>query len=137
MINRTKISTYLLATALVCFASGAGAFADTTVGTVNSTDCFPFLCRGGPTIDYQQVYSAAAFSGTQSISSLTFFFSEGESSFVLTGTVVVVPIAAALLTFRVSVRHFRTPSYRLTANLSFQLPTQTRNLLHVFVSRNL
>jgi hypothetical protein len=86
MINRTKISTYLLATALVCFASGAGAFADTTVGTVNSTDCFPFLCRGGPTIDYQQVYSAAAFSGTQSISSLTFFFSQGESSFVLTGT---------------------------------------------------
>ena len=48
MINRTKISTYLLATALVCFASGASTFADTTVGTVNSTDCFSVSLQRGP-----------------------------------------------------------------------------------------
>jgi PEP-CTERM motif len=69
------------------------ASADTTVGVTDSGNCYPFLCNDsgvstGQTIDYQQVYSSGAFSGTQSINTLSFYFnpSFGGSSNVLSGT---------------------------------------------------
>jgi PEP-CTERM motif len=92
MKTRT-LAIYLTAAALMCLVSGVSAFADTTVGIVNAGNCYPFLCNdsgtsSGQTIDYQQVYSSAAFSGTQSITGLTFSFNPvflGTST-VLTGT---------------------------------------------------
>jgi hypothetical protein len=69
------------------------ASADTTVGVTNGGNCYPFLCNDsgvstGQTIDYQQVYSSSAFSGTQSINGLRFYFDQidGGSSNVLSGT---------------------------------------------------
>jgi hypothetical protein len=49
-----------------------------TVGVANQGNCYPFMCNDsgtdvGPSIHYQQVYAASAFSGPIDISSLTFF----------------------------------------------------------------
>ena len=49
-----------------------------TVGVANDGNCYPFMCNDsgssvGPSIHYQQVYAASAFSGLTQINSLTFF----------------------------------------------------------------
>lgn len=49
-----------------------------TVGVASTGNCYPFMCNdsgasSGPSIHYQQVYSASAFSGPTQINSLTFF----------------------------------------------------------------
>jgi hypothetical protein len=74
----------------------SAAHADTTVGTFQTGNCLPFLCNNNPaplpllptsqTID-QQVYSAAAYSGTQDITGLTFYFAQefGGPTSVLDG----------------------------------------------------
>ena len=67
-----------------------------TVGAANSGNCYPFMCNDsgtneGPSIHYQQVYSAMAFSGPTQINSLTFFqdvlasFNVGRTTTVLSG----------------------------------------------------
>lgn len=53
--------------------------ADTTVGTFTEGDCFPFMCNNSATssgqiLDYQQVFSPAAFSGTTTINSITWYY---------------------------------------------------------------
>jgi hypothetical protein len=69
------------------------ASADTTVGTTNIGNCYPFLCNDsgvstGQTIDYQQVYSSSVFGATQSINALSFYFNQifGGTGNVLSGT---------------------------------------------------
>jgi hypothetical protein len=83
-----------LTLALACLLLGVTAYADSTVGTITTGNCYPFLCNdsgisSGQTIDYQQVYSSTAFTpGVQSINSLTFTFNTGfgGTSTVLGGT---------------------------------------------------
>jgi hypothetical protein len=50
-----------------------------TVGTANTGNCYPFMCNdsgtsSGPSIQYQQVYSASAFSGPVTITSESFYW---------------------------------------------------------------
>jgi hypothetical protein len=50
-----------------------------TIGTADVGNCYPFMCNDsgtntGPSITYQQVYSAGAFSGPLSISAETFYW---------------------------------------------------------------
>lgn len=49
-----------------------------TVGVATNGNCYPFMCNDsgtstGPSIHYQQVYAASAFSGVTQINSVTFF----------------------------------------------------------------
>ena len=67
-----------------------------TVGTTDTSNCIPLLCNTTnfflnvpvSNVDYQQVYSAGAFAGPTSISSLTFYYdpTRGGSSLVISGT---------------------------------------------------
>ena len=60
---------------LLLLASGVSR-ADTTVGSFQSSSTNPFLYNEAPSqsIDYQQVYTSSAFTGTTDIDSLTFYF---------------------------------------------------------------
>ena len=86
-----KISS--VACMLVVFALGTAARADTTVGTnepPGEENCLPFGCDiqvtgNGPTTQYQQVYSSAAFGSPESISGLTFYYGSGSTD-ILSGT---------------------------------------------------
>src|SRR5713101_197088 len=78
---------------LILLLLGTAAHADTTVGTTQpgNGNCFPFTCNNsglssGQTTEYQQVYSSTAFSGTQTVDGLTFYFDNGGSTNVLPGT---------------------------------------------------
>ncbi len=65
---------FLIAVAVISLST-ASAWAD-IVGTADTGNCFPFTCSGdnGQTLSqYEQVYSASAFSGPTWISSLTFY----------------------------------------------------------------
>jgi hypothetical protein len=79
--------------ALLLLMLGTAVRADTTVGTnqPGNGNCFPFGCNNsglssGLTEQYQQVYSSSAFSGPQTIYGLTFYFDNGGSTTVLSGT---------------------------------------------------
>ncbi len=65
----------LLPLLLLLLASGVSR-ADTTVGSFQSSSTNPFLYNEAPSqsIDYQQVYTSSAFTGTTDINSLTFYF---------------------------------------------------------------
>ncbi len=78
---------------VVCLVLASCTYADTTVGKnePGNGNCFPFTCNNsgvtiGLTSEYQQVYSATAFSGPETIYGLTFYFDNGGSTEVLTGT---------------------------------------------------
>jgi hypothetical protein len=105
MKTTSKIATLCAVLALTTLAS-AGViynFADqnalvttfngsTTVGTwnTNAGNCIPFNCNVGgqvANVDYQQVYTATAFGGPTSISSLTYYnWTYGGSTLVIGGT---------------------------------------------------
>ena len=68
-----------------------------TIGTANTGNCYPLMCNdsgssSGPSIQYQQVYSASAFPGVTTIISETFYsdFARqfGGSNTLLGGTYV-------------------------------------------------
>lgn len=76
----------------VAASAAAPASASVIVGSNNSGNCYPLLCNDsgtdtGVTMDYQQVYSASAFSGPITINSVTFFFAPGYggTSTILSG----------------------------------------------------
>jgi hypothetical protein len=76
-----KKSILLLALAIATWSAAIPAAADVVVGTDNWANCFPALCNdsgtnSGVTMDYQQVYSASAFSGPVTIDTITYFFQE-------------------------------------------------------------
>jgi hypothetical protein len=82
-----------LAFAIVLFSLSTVVRADTTVGTnePGNGNCFPFTCNNsgnstGETSQYQEVYSSSAFGGSQTIYGLTFYFDNGGSTTVLSGT---------------------------------------------------
>jgi hypothetical protein len=88
-----KVILTLAGCLLVICCAPTSIWAQTTVGIVETGNCYPFLCNDsgttiGETINYQQVYSASAFSGPLTINSLSFSFypGYGGSSTVLTGT---------------------------------------------------
>jgi hypothetical protein len=58
--------------ALASLLASAGAHAQITVGTPNSNNCIPFICVDNG-FEYQQVYSASAFSTSVFINNLTFY----------------------------------------------------------------
>lgn len=84
---------------LLLAATGHSAQAGSiTVGTANTGNSYPFTSNDsgtstGPSIDYQQVYAASAFSGPVTISSETFYWqflrSLGGSDTLLGGTYVL------------------------------------------------
>jgi hypothetical protein len=83
----------ILLSVVVCLVLASCTYADTTVGKnePGNGNCFPFTCNNsgnttGLTSEYQQVYSASAFSGPETIYGLTFYFDNGGSTEVLTGT---------------------------------------------------
>ena len=60
------------------FAFAAPAHAGLIIGTADTGNAYPFMCNDsgvstGVTMEYQQVYSSTAFSGTIDITSLTFY----------------------------------------------------------------
>ncbi len=70
-----RLLLLLAACALLC----GTVFADITVGIGDTGNCYPFMCNDsgtnvGQSIDYQQVYTSTAFSGSTTINSLTFYF---------------------------------------------------------------
>jgi hypothetical protein len=76
----TKRSTVLagIGLAAVGLLVAGTASAGVVIGTANGSGCYPFKCNdsgtsSGESIDYQQFYSASAFSGPISITSLTFY----------------------------------------------------------------
>jgi hypothetical protein len=67
-----------------------------TIGVADTGNCYPALCNDsgtsvGQNIDYQQVYSASAFSGPLTITSISFFFAPqfGGSSLILPGNYII------------------------------------------------
>ena len=53
--------------------------ASVTVGNYDSGNCYPFMCNDsgtnvGVSIDYQQAYNSAAFSGPITVSSISWYF---------------------------------------------------------------
>jgi hypothetical protein len=64
------------ATAMVVGALSE-ARADTVVGNFTNANCYPFSCFAGDPdgagINFQEVYSASAFSGLTSVGSISFF----------------------------------------------------------------
>ena len=66
--------------------------AGVVIGTAQGGNCYPFTCNDsgtsvGQSIDYQQIYSASAFSGPLTITSLTFYQTlAGLAGPVLSGT---------------------------------------------------
>ena len=78
-------------------AAQAVQAAPITIGTATAGNCYPFMCNdtggnSGPSIQYQQVYSASAFPGLTTINSETFYsdFAQqfGGSNTLLGGTYV-------------------------------------------------
>lgn len=70
------------------------ASASVTVGVGDTGNCYPFLCNDsgvstGQSIDYQQIYSSAAFSGPISFNNITFYPWTGGSSPVLSGNYTI------------------------------------------------
>ena len=66
-------------TVLACAAISETAIAQITVGTFDTGNCYPFMCNDsgtsvGQSIEYQQVYSSAAFSMPVAITSETFYW---------------------------------------------------------------
>jgi PEP-CTERM motif len=64
--------------------------AQTTVGTFDAGNCYPFTCNdsgitSGQSIDYQQIYSASAFPGPVTFESITFFAFPGSFGSVISG----------------------------------------------------
>lgn len=66
----------LLLAASIAAAAGCAlpAAASQTVGSADGGNCYPFVCNdGGSSINYYQIYSAAAFSGPITFDTITFF----------------------------------------------------------------
>jgi PEP-CTERM motif len=90
------LATFANAGVLINFADGNGLITtfdgSLTVGipTPNAGNCIPFNCNVAgqvANVDYQQAYTAAAFSGVTSISSLTFYnWGLGGNSLVIGAT---------------------------------------------------
>ena len=65
--------TILLSIPMLCAA------ASVTVGNYDSGNCYPFMCNDsgtnvGVSIDYQQAYNSAAFSGPITVNSISWYF---------------------------------------------------------------
>jgi hypothetical protein len=67
--------------------------ADVTVGTDNYANCYPFMCNdsgtsSGQSIDYEQVYASTAFSGPQTIDTISWYFASvfGGNDVILGGS---------------------------------------------------
>jgi hypothetical protein len=79
---------------LVCFLTVTGlSYADITVGTFQSGNCYPFMCNDsgtnvGQSIDYQQVFAQSAFPGNTTINSISWYFDSaaGGNDVVLGGS---------------------------------------------------
>jgi hypothetical protein len=85
-----KLLALGLTVALLAVSAGSAKAAGVTVGSFDSGNCYPFNCNDsgtsvGPSIDYQQVYNSANFSGPITIKSLTFFSFPGFPFEVLGG----------------------------------------------------
>jgi hypothetical protein len=85
-----KILTLFAAFAML---STSLLYANVTVGTYNTGNCYPFLCNDsgtnvGTTMDYQQAYSHTAFSGPITITNLEFAYAAqfGGSSTMIDGS---------------------------------------------------
>jgi len=66
---------------LVALSMSTAAFADITVGSNDSGNCYPFMCNDsgtnvGVSIDYQQAYNSAKFSGLTTINTITWYFAD-------------------------------------------------------------
>jgi hypothetical protein len=88
-----KTLTMLTLFAAFAMLSTSLLYADVTVGTYNTGNCYPFLCNDsgvttGTSIDYQQAYSHTAFSGPITITNLEFAYAAqfGGSSIMIDGT---------------------------------------------------
>jgi hypothetical protein len=74
------MKTLLKITMMALLLSTSLLYADVTVGTVNtgSGNCYPFSCNDsgtnvGQSIDYMQVFSSSAFSGTINVTNLEWY----------------------------------------------------------------
>lgn len=70
-----RLFLVLAACLLLCGA----VFADVTVGVGDTGNCYPLMCNdsgtnSGQSIDYQQVFTSTAFSGSTTINSITWYF---------------------------------------------------------------
>jgi hypothetical protein len=81
---------------LAVLSMGVMAFADVTVGNYDSGNCYPFMCNDtgtniGQSIDYQQAYNSGKFSGSTTISSLTWYLDaiDGGNPAILGGNYAV------------------------------------------------
>ncbi len=70
--------------------------ADVTVGNFNTGNCYPLMCNdsgsnSGQSIDFQQVYSAAAFSSPMTINAISWYYDavDGGAAILLGGTYTV------------------------------------------------
>jgi len=59
--------------------SGQAVPGSVTVGNYNTGNCYPLMCNDtgtnvGPSIDYQQVFTQSAFSGSTTIDSMTWYY---------------------------------------------------------------
>jgi hypothetical protein len=77
---------------LIAVSMATMAFADITVGSHDGGNCYPFMCNDsgtdvGVSIDYQQAYTSTAFSGSTTISSISYYFADefGGADVVLGG----------------------------------------------------
>lgn len=63
-----------LSSALMALSFANSAMANTIVGSFDGGNCYPFSCLGSDARDrYQQIYSSAAFSGPETVRSISFF----------------------------------------------------------------
>ncbi len=77
---------------LLVLSVGVMLHADVTVGNYDSGNCYPFMCNDsgtstGVSIDYQQAYNSAKFSGSTTINSMSWYFASvfGGNDVILGG----------------------------------------------------
>lgn len=86
------IRTLTLALACLLLFTAA-AYADSTAGIADSSNCYPFACNDsntnvGQSIQYQQVYAASALSGMTVFNTLTFDGAYTASQGLATGPII-------------------------------------------------
>jgi hypothetical protein len=170
MILRRKVGmkhflNYCALAGIIAVGIAANAFAGSvTVGSENGGNCYPFMCNdsgtsSGPSIQYQQVYTASAFGSSPiSINSETFnLWSQDSSGTMIGGTYVgylsttsaaVNGLNAGCLSCNVGadamqVFDFTIPSGGIPSGASYTInnmmpflfnPTQGNLLLDIFVT---
>jgi PEP-CTERM motif len=89
--NGDKMKEFFLPILLATLSASTHAFADTTVGVADGSNCVPFSCNlsgsgSGNAVDYQEAFASSAFSGITTIGSVSYTSITLGPNTILAGT---------------------------------------------------